>query len=213
MPKRQKQLPICLNGIKVQHESGQTFFVFNVHLSPAPYQPYQLLNIPYRNGAFIKTEKQAIDAARKARGKQITALLEDINEISVNGLPVFITGDFNEPSHLDWTSEAAEAGRHPIKVEYPGSLAIMKAGFTDAWRKIYPDEMKKPGFTWTPLMKANDPSDHHDRIDFVYFRGQNITLNDVKIIGENSSNADIVVTPYPSDHRAVVASFTIGGGK
>ena len=30
-----------------------------------------------------------------------------------------------------------------------------------------------------------------------------------KIVGENKENADIVVSPYPSDHRAVVATFTL----
>jgi len=34
-------------------------------------------------------------------------------------------------------------------------------------------------------------------------------VKDVKILGENEENADIVVSPYPSDHRAVVASFKI----
>ncbi|WDE98916.1 hypothetical protein PQO03_13840 [Lentisphaera profundi] len=34
-------------------------------------------------------------------------------------------------------------------------------------------------------------------------------MTDAKIIGENSENADIVVAPYPSDHRAVVATFTL----
>ena len=120
-----------------------------------------------------------------------------------------MVGDFNEPSHLDWTEKAAQSGRHPIKVEYPGSLAMSKAGFKDAWRAVYPDEINNPGFTWSPLTKANDPNDHHDRIDFVYFRGKGMELTDVKIVGENKENADIVVTPYPSDHRSVVATFTL----
>ncbi len=34
-------------------------------------------------------------------------------------------------------------------------------------------------------------------------------VTDSKIIGENEENADIVVAPYPSDHRAVVATFTL----
>ena len=29
------------------------------------------------------------------------------------------------------------------------------------------------------------------------------------VIGENKENADIVVSPYPSDHRAVFATFTL----
>lgn len=45
---------------------------------------------------------------------------------------VAVTGDFNEPSHLDWTEVAAKSGRHPIKVDYPSSLEMAKAGFSDS---------------------------------------------------------------------------------
>jgi endonuclease/exonuclease/phosphatase (EEP) superfamily protein YafD len=83
------------------------------------------------------------------------------------------------------------------------------AGFTDAWRTLYPDEMKNPGITWSPAYKVGDPRTHHDRIDFVYFKGEGLKVTEVKIVGENKKNADIVVSPYPSDHRAVVASFTL----
>ena len=69
--------------------------------------------------------------------------------------------------------------------------------------------MEKPGYTWTPILKADDPTTHHDRIDFVYFKGNGLTLKETKIVGENKANADIVISPYPSDHRAVVATFTV----
>jgi hypothetical protein len=118
-----------------------------------------------------------------------------------------VVGDFNEPSHLDWTEAAAKAGRHPIKVEYPTSLAMVESGFSDSYRIIYPDEMKNPGLTWSPKYKAGDPTTHLDRIDFVYFKGKGLNVTDVKIVGENKDNADLVVKPYPSDHRAVVATF------
>jgi len=29
-------------------------------------------------------------------------------------------------------------------------------------------------------------------------------------VGEDNEHADLVVSPYPSDHRAVVATFTVG---
>jgi exodeoxyribonuclease-3 len=198
-------------GVKVLHDSGQKFFVFNVHLSHAPYQPYQLLGIPYGNGKFIKTEREAIEESGKARGKQVAALLRDINALLNKDQPVFVTGDFNEPSHLDWTEKAAEDGRHPIKVAFPTTRSLAEDGFIDAYRTAHPDEMKFPGFTWTPNTKSNDPKDHHDRIDFVFARGGGIEVENVQVIGENTTNADIVVSPYPSDHRAVVATFTVGG--
>jgi exonuclease III len=82
---------------------------------------------------------------------------------------------------------------------------MAKAGFQDAWRSVHPDELVKPGFTWTPVTKADDPKDHHDRIDFVYVRGKGLRIRGAQVVGENNMNADLVVSPYPSDHRAVVA--------
>ena len=86
---------------------------------------------------------------------------------------------------------------------------MAKAGFSDAYRTVYPDEMKKPGFTWSPMYKTDDSTTHHDRIDFVYFKGKGVELSGAKIVGENKENADIVVSPYPSDHRAVIATFRL----
>ena len=59
------------------------------------------------------------------------------------------------------------------------------------------------------MYKTDDPTTHHDRIDFVYFKGKGVEVIDTKIVGESKENADIVVVPYPSDHRAVVASFAL----
>lgn len=196
-------------GVKIRTDAGNIIYVFNVHLMHAPYQPYQLLNIPYCNAPFLKTEKEAIAAAKKARGREIKDLLREIESISDQSCPVFITGDFNEPSHLDWTQAAAKAGIHPLKVAYPSSEALAKAGFLDAYRTVFPDEIKKSGFTWTPQTKPEDPKDHHDRIDFVLAKGQGITPAKAEIVGENTKNADIAVSPFPSDHRAVIATFNI----
>jgi endonuclease/exonuclease/phosphatase family metal-dependent hydrolase len=202
------------DGIKVKLPSGQEAYIFNLHLPSKPYQPYQLLSIKPKwhkhwDTPFIKTEAEAIASARKARGGEIAALLNQIRSLPDKESPVFVVGDFNEPSHLDWTEKAAKSGRHPIKVEYPNSLAMAKAGFADAWRTVYPDEMEKPGYTWMPTMKADDPKSHHDRIDFVYFKGKGVKVTEAKIVGENKENANIVVSPYPSDHRAVIAAFTL----
>ena len=203
------------SGVKVKLDSGRPAYVFNVHLSSHPYQPYQLLEIRPRwhkhtnNITFIKTEAEAIEWAKKARGAEIAKVLRQIKSLPDKQAPIFVVGDFNEPSHLDWTEAAVKAGRHPIKVTYPTSTEMAKAGFTDAYRTIYPDEMKNPGYTWSSFYKFDDPTTHHDRIDFVYYKGKGIKLNEVKIVGENRKDADIVISPYPSDHRALVADFKL----
>ena len=199
-------------GVAVRLDSGRTAWMFNAHLMHAPYQPYQLLSIPYANAPFIRTAGEAVSEARKARGEQVTRLLGEVRPVLATGVPVFLTGDFNEPSHLDWTPRAAAAGICPLAVEYPSTRAVMEAGLRDAYRVVYPDEVWHPGRTWTPTTRLDDPKDRHDRIDFVFVGGSGVTVTRCEVVGEAREAADLVVVPYPSDHRAVVATVTLPAG-
>jgi endonuclease/exonuclease/phosphatase family metal-dependent hydrolase len=184
---------------------GRRVYAFNIHLDDSPYQPYQLVGIAYGDAPFISTEAEAVDVANRTRGEAIDLLKDDL--VMAEGADaVFIFGDFNEPSFRDWTEAAAKAGRHPIAVRYPTTLAIEAEGFIDAYRSVYPDEVAKPAFTWTPTSEPADPEDHHDRIDFVFARGAGLVVENAAIVGEKAPEADLVVTPWPSDHRAVAAT-------
>ncbi len=197
-------------GVMLELSENQQIYLFNAHLAHAPYQPYQLAEIEYGSGRFIKTEQEAIEEARKARGHQVDAILAEMKAVADRGLPMFLTGDLNEPSHQDWTDAAAQAGHCQIKVEYPTTKSFSDFGFTDAFRSFHPDETKVRGYTWTPINAADDPSERHDRIDFVFSKGEQIRCVKAEVVGEaESRGADIVVTPYPSDHRGVVAEFQI----
>jgi len=197
-------------GVVLELETGLRAFLFNVHLPAAPYQPYQLLGMEYFGGRFIHTEEEAIQEARRARGSQVDQLLAEARVALLSGLPVFITGDLNEPSHQDWTEEAVQAGLAPLRVAFPTTLAITEAGWRDAYRIAHPDPVRHPGFTWTPSKALDDPTERHDRIDFVFFGGSGVELAGAEVVGESAERgADVVVSPYPSDHRAVVAAFVL----
>jgi exonuclease III len=194
-------------GAALELTSGRRVWLFNVHFTHTPYQPYQLLNIPYHNAPAIKTADEAVAAARMARGKQVAELLAEIDGVRNDGAPILITGDFNEPSSLDWTEAVAQAGRCPLCVRWPATAAILEAGFLDAYRQAHPDPLKSPGYTWTPLTAESDPGDRHDRIDFVFVARHGGRVKLAEVVGEAPERADIVVTPFPSDHRAVVATL------
>ena len=196
-------------GVEIRPPTGRRLWMFNAHLNHAPYQPYQLLNIPYADAPVIKTAAEAVDAARKARGGQVERLLGELKPVLSRGDTVFLTGDFNEPSHQDWTPRAAAAGKCPVAVVYPSTLAVTQAGLRDAYRVTFPDEVARPGRTWTPITAPEDPKDRHDRIDFVFVGGTNINVRACEVAGEDLAAADLVVKPYPSDHRAVVATIEL----
>lgn len=187
---------------------GKHVALFSIHLTDFPYQPYQLLDIPCDGAPSLQFASEAIAAADAARGPGMDLLSREIHSIENDVSTVIVAGDFNEPSHLDWTDRAVVIGRHPLAVEFPTSMILEKHGFIDSYRSIYPDEIAKPGFTWTPKTMDDDKHDHHDRIDYIFVR--NATVTSASIIGENPSVADIVITtPWPSDHRAIMASISI----
>lgn len=184
---------------------GRKVFAYALHLPDFPYQPYQLLGIDYGPAPKLATADEAIAAAKAARGPAIDLFLQDLKEAD-GADAVFVFGDFNEPSHLDWTEAAVKAGRQPLAVAWPTSRRLTdEAGFLDLFRVAYPDPAAKPGMTWTTTSEPTDPSDHHDRIDFTYGRAAGLTVVKAGIVGEKAPEADMVVTPWPSDHRASMA--------
>jgi endonuclease/exonuclease/phosphatase family metal-dependent hydrolase len=194
-------------GARIALPSGAYAWVFNVHLQAYPYQPYDL-----RDGKLAKNEAAVIAAANNTRGSQVTALLNDITAAGVmtSGDKVFLTGDFNEPSCHDWTQAAVDSTSrtYDLKVDWPAARRIIDFGFTDSLRTVRPDEVNDRAYTWTPLPGSNEV---HDRIDIIYFAGPDVTPIAVHNIGpvENNPNTDIQYAGYPSDHRAVLATFTL----
>lgn len=199
-------------GAELKLPSGRRMYAFNAHLAHSPYQPYQLLGIPYGDAPFLSTAAEAVRSASEARGKQVAEMLAEVRAVAAEGFPMVLTGDFNEPSHRDWTAEVAKAGLCPLPVEWPSTRAVEDAGLVDAFRVVHPDPAAARGLTWTPTTTAEDPKDRHDRIDFVFVGGLDRPESAVKaaqIVGEAEAFADVVVSPYPSDHRAVVAELEL----
>lgn len=191
-------------GVEITVDERKVY-AFNIHLTDFPYQPYQLLNIEYGPAPYLKTEAEAVDAAAQARGPALDLVMKDLKEAE-GADAVFLFGDFNEPSHLDWTEASVKAGHQPIAVQYPSALRIeQEGGFTDLFRIAFPDEVAKPAYTWTPTSEVSDPEDHHDRIDYTFGKAKDIKVIAAGIVGEKSPEADVVVTPWPSDHRSTFA--------
>jgi endonuclease/exonuclease/phosphatase family metal-dependent hydrolase len=184
---------------------GRRVYAFNIHFDDFPYQPFQLARIPYGPAPFLATAADAEQAAVAARGAGVRLLIEDL-AAAAGADAAFVFGDFNEPSHRDWTARAAAAGRVPLAVDFPSARAIEAQGFVDAFRAVHPDEVAVPGLTWEAGSHPEEGPVRHDRIDFVFARGPGLVVEQARIIGEKSPEADGVVTPWPSAPRAVAAT-------
>lgn len=182
---------------------GHVMAVANVHLPATPYGPYEV-----RDGA---TEAQVLSIERQTRLPAVTAPLAVLSKLMRRGIPVVLTGDFNSPSHLDWTPAVSAVRTDvPFPVVWPVSKALADAGLTDSYRDVHPDPVATPGFTWTPGGPETDPHEVFDRIDWVLHSG-GITTLDSRLVGESGgADVDVPVTPpYPSDHRGVVSTLRV----
>lgn len=190
------------NGVIVELPQKQQVAVFSVHLSPYPYEPYD-----FRDGK-LTLAKQAVASAKNTRIPEIQPVLQSIDSLIKTGTPVFLTGDFNEPSHLDWSQKAAENGRNFNQVvEWPCSKAVVDLKMKDAYRGYFPDEVDKPGITWT----TNEPENEvYDRIDFIYHHLQDaFELVESLRVGRPDNDCQQHVSGYESDHYAVLSRYKI----
>ena len=198
------------NGVRLEMDLQQSVCVFGVHLTSTPYQPYRV-----RDKAYTKKE-EILDEARETREQELVVVLSEIRPLIEAGERVLLCGDFNEPSHLDWTLASAREGHHfGLEMPWPCSKRVTESGMEDAYRVVFPDVCRHPGYTWTSVPglgvggseRAED--EVHDRIDFIYYAGLGLEPRAALIVGENSRNADLVVSPFPSDHRAVAVIYQI----
>lgn len=193
--------------VYVEIRPGRVVAVANVHLPSDPYGPHWV-----RDGRSLE---EVLDLERATRLPGIEPLLEVLPVLAGRGIPVFLAGDFNAPSHADWT-EAASAKQRGLRypVDWPVSRAVERAGFRDSFREAHPDPVAAPGLTWwakRARIRDYNPgeAEPQDRIDFLWYAGP-AAVTASEVVGEaGGTGVSIAVTPWPSDHRGVVSSFEV----
>jgi endonuclease/exonuclease/phosphatase family metal-dependent hydrolase len=183
--------------------AGRVVAIANVHLPATPYGPELV-----RDG---KSPAQVLKTERETRLPEIRPYLRPLLRQAGRGVPTFLTGDFNSPSHLDWTPETAAVRpqvRYPLR--WPVSAALAGAGFRDSYREVHPDPVARPGLTWTagtppPRVRRRETL---DRIDWVMVKGPATTVAG-RLIGEPGGPDVDVGVPWGSDHRSVASSFDV----
>ena len=178
-------------GATIEVAPGLRAHVFDTHGMYDPYGPYQL----GIDGMALDDVLASEEAVRMPGLRELIELSAPY--VAVDDA-VFLVGDFNAPSHLDYDPP----------VPWPTSVAPTEAGFVDSYATLHPTNQKRaacefaiddPGITWTQLPEA-EPNGCYDRIDFVYFSAGDAEPTDAHTIDVASS-----------DHRAVLTTFEITG--
>lgn len=194
------------NGIYtfIQLAPGQVVAMSNIHLPSNPYGPELV-----RDGSPLE---QVLANEADTRMAWLQAYLPHWRTLIAAGMPLLLAGDFNTPSHRDWTMAAVGTRAHVLyPVQWPVTLAVEQLGFVDTYRAVHVNAKAKPGITWTygyphPRLRANEVQ---DRIDLVFAAGA-VHIIDSRIVGPaGERDVDVAVNPYPSDHLGVVSTVSV----
>lgn len=180
-------------GVTIELSANQRVHFFNCHLAAYPYGPYDLQG--GQSVAYVTNQENTV------RMPALNQLLQVMQPLLASFEPCFLTGDFNAPSHLDYAN-----------LPWPTSVACAEAGLGDSYHTLHSTNRAfppafaydEPGITWTPKTDQ-EPEGVFDRIDFVHYSlGDGVTPTSSTELDERNS-----LNPWPSDHRAVLTTFTL----
>ncbi len=139
----------------------------------------------------------------KTRGSEIESILKDIRPWTANAsqIPVIMVGDFNTDSHLDW-SEKYKTMHKGMTMDFPVSISMQKADFSDSFRQLHPNVFMAPGSTWSPLINeaVNSKEVLLNRIDYIYYKGNKLSPYFSTVLNHHP-------VCWPSDHGSVITYF------
>ncbi|CAJ0946631.1 unnamed protein product, partial [Mesorhabditis belari] len=199
---------------QIEFPTGSRLNIWGVHAAYQAYGPYAAYNKMVTNLSQIITAEHWHKAGRAADIQTILSSPEMAEALKEEDkIPMIVAGDFNSPSHLDWTDETTSF-HGGWAVPWPATKELIDFGFIDSFRALYPSPVEDPAYTWSTCNKFNSEYDFaipepQDRIDFIFYRGGLKPIRSqiyggtepIKPIPNHKQN------DYPSDHFAVVTDF------
>lgn len=169
---------------------------------------------------------------RSLRDDAIRNFIAEAKKDIAEGNIVILGGDFNEPSHLDWTRATKDLFDHNgLIIPWTVPLMLDNEGFIDTYRTLYPNVLSHPGFTFpadNPLIPEKKltwtpDADERDRIDYIfYYPHDGLKLKNAIIFGPNGSivksqrvkenTKDKFLLPldvWPTDHKGLLVTFEL----
>ncbi|UNI23805.1 hypothetical protein JDV02_009602 [Purpureocillium takamizusanense] len=180
--------------------------VWNAHLADKPYGPYSLC---FDRLAPVEVLRHEEESGREAQMRDILYKMRP-HLGNAKKVPVILTGDFNAPSHLDYTDATRWRHCNAGRMEWPTSVQAAKAGLADSFREIHSDPLQVPGNTWSPIYRSNDGRhEPEDRIDFIHHKGLlRPIVAEVDVWGTHRFEPHHADNEWPSDHAAVRTIFS-----
>ncbi|KAK6539392.1 hypothetical protein TWF694_009617 [Orbilia ellipsospora] len=199
--------------IALDGESQQINF-WDLHLGYDPYGPYDFCDSKMSIDAVLKREAQS------GRTQQITDILKamsgQLTDSATSKIPVFLVGDTNAPSHLDWVESLRAKNCGYSGVPWPTSVKPAQAGLIDSFRVAHPDPAAVQGTTWSPLCPNDEcrpgTKEPQDRIDFIYHKGNVKVLDSqVVVVGKPKPKGDPQQpnNEWTTDHATVLTVYQI----
>ena len=197
-------------GATLRDEADRALIAWSIWFDWRDYLPYALRDNPHRTDEEL-LQSESVGSSRLPQAKAFLEELREMGHLEAD-LPVLVGGDFNCPSHLDWTEDTALVYRFRRALPLPVSLAFIEAGFADAYRAVYPEPVQHPGITWSPLYRGSpEEPQTADRIDRLYTHAATPTLKPVAAwtLPHVYEDAGIPQADrrFPSDHAAVVVDL------
>ncbi|KAH6609754.1 exonuclease iii [Trichoderma cornu-damae] len=194
---------IELDGRKSQ------LMMWNVHLGYNPYGPYDFC---FERMPLAQVLDREYQSGRTPQIMEIVSAMQGALS-EADDIPVILTGDFNAPSHLDWTEATKKAHCGYGFVPWPSSEFPVQSGLVDSFREAHPDPNAEPGITWSPIYLNNSGRPEPlDRIDFIYHKGQSLKVlqSETLVAGEPTPEPNQRRNEWTSDHAAVMTTFKLG---
>ena len=92
------------------------------------------------------------------RDDAIKMFIEQAKKDREAGYTIILGGDFNEPSHQDWTEETKNLyDHHGLVIPWTVPVLLDEAGFVDAYRSFYPNVLDYPGLLILLTIRPNLP--------------------------------------------------------
>ncbi len=182
----------------IEVRPGEAVAMINTHLDYVHDGPNRL-----NRGASVA---DVLATEKAVRLSSIETLLPSATRLLGQHWPLLLTGDLNEPSHLDWTAATASQHGGVGPVAWPVSEALVKAGLRDSYREVHPDPATAPGNTWGGVAGSTGSP---RRIDYAYVGGP-VDVVSSEVVGERGGDSvDRAFPKWTSDHRAVLSQLQV----